>query len=87
MVPEAIAAQPREKITESLLTDPPEPASSQTHALLIVLDESALLELISHALQTRQVARGVVAEDITQGFLGRVIERLAMPWRRQLAVR
>ena len=76
MVPEAIASQTREEITERLLSDAPESARGETHSFLIALDEPALLELIGHALQPREVARGVVTEDVAQGFLGRVVERL-----------
>ena len=76
MIPKAIATQPREEITERLLPDAPEPAGGETHAFLIALDEPALFELVGHALQAREVARGVVTEDVAQGFFGGVVERL-----------
>ena len=70
MVSEAVASQTREEVSKGLLSDAAEPAGSEPHAFLVALDEAALLELIGHALQTREVARGVVTEDVAQGFLG-----------------
>src|ERR1700693_3883139 len=76
MVTKAIASQAGEEIAARLLSDAPESARGETHSFLIAFDEPALLELIGHALETGEVARGVVAEDVAQRFLGRVVERV-----------
>src|ERR1700688_3229796 len=76
MITEAIASQTREEITERLLSNAPEPARGQAHPFVVAFDEPALLELIGHTLEPGEVTRGVVAEDVAQRFLGRIVERV-----------
>src|SRR5665213_935867 len=76
MVPKAVAAQSSEKVAECLLADASQPTRGELHSFVVALDESTLLELIGHALQPREIAGGVLTEDVAQGLLGRSVERL-----------